>query len=257
MCHYRSSFHLSSQDPLRTMGASSSKSVRKLPTTTPSRPTPAWAGARTTIPRPEELDAAPPTSPSEHEGSQGSAFTQPKDMSGLGRNRGSALEYGLADQGAEPGSTGKSKPGFSGEKDSEVLRDGRDPQFMSNLSRLGQVRIHDAGRFVETPALAQRTLSSRTSLLTTPTQLPPPGHLTPPLLSSLLDKLKSLPPGGDPAPLYAEYSMDAKTMEGVRRWVNSPSIGEEDVEIKDGERVVELRAVWVDGGDMKGKRIAA
>jgi hypothetical protein len=156
---------------------------------------------------------------------------------------------------------------------------------MSNLSRLGQVRIHDAGRFVETvrllsltlfpfssltipapeldhqlirqPALAQRTLSSRTSLLTTPTQLPPPGHLTPPLLSSLLDKLKSLPPGGDPAPLYAEYSMDAKTMEGVRRWVNSPSIGEEDVEIKDGERVVELRAVWVDGGDKKGKRIAA
>lgn len=46
-------------------------------------------------------------------------------------------------------------------------------------------------------------------------------------------------------------------MEGVRRWVNSPSIGEEVVEIKDGERVVELRAIWVDGGDKKGKRIAA
>lgn len=49
--------------------------------------------------------------------------------------------------------------------------------------------------------------------------------------------------------------MPAEKMEGIRRWVNSPSIGDEAVEILDGERIVELRAVWVDGGDKKGKRI--
>lgn len=34
--------------------------------------------------------------------------------------------------------------------DLDVVRDGGDPQFMANLTRLGQVKIHDAGQFVET-----------------------------------------------------------------------------------------------------------
>lgn len=106
------------------------------------------------------------------------------------------------------------------------------------------------------PAPAQRTLNARQPDLTSPTQLPPAGHLTAPLLSSLLDKLKSLPPGGDPLPIYREYAMDPGTMERLRRWVNSPSVGQDVVRVEEGERIVEMHAVWVDGGDREKKRIS-
>lgn len=99
------------------MGASTSKSVRKLPTKTPSRPTPAWAGARTTIPRPEETvedDVTPATYGQSRQPSAGPS-------SGSGRDRAAPLDYG-ARAGAAPSTTGKAKPGFSGEKDgSECL----------------------------------------------------------------------------------------------------------------------------------------
>lgn len=79
----------------------------------------------------------------------------------------------MADTGAEPGVTGRARAGFSGEKDEggssrldfgvvleltvfhvAVKRDAMDPQFMANLSKLGQVSIHDAGKFMRTVSTA-------------------------------------------------------------------------------------------------------
>ncbi|GFZ42868.1 hypothetical protein JCM24511_00586 [Saitozyma sp. JCM 24511] len=244
------------------MGSSASKAARKLPTTTPTqaRPIPKWAGARTPhsdqiIPEGMERPSHPPPG----------AGVPPEPT---------RADYGMADTGAEPGVTGRARAGFSGEKDEAVMRDAMDPQFMANLSKLGQVSIHDAGKFMRTvygasllaanwqalawegltasdharnaqsacqPAPAQRTLNARRDEYTSTSAAPPPEHLTAPLLISLLDRLKTLPPGTEPSKVYGEYGMDANTMSEIRRWVNSPSVGEDEVRVEDGNRIVEMK----------------
>jgi hypothetical protein len=91
------------------------------------------------------------------------------------------------------------------------------------------------------PAPAQRTLNARRDEYTSTSAVPPPEHLTAPLLISLLDRLKTLPPGTDPSKVYGEYGMDANTMSEIRRWVNSPSVGEDEVRVEDGNRIVEMK----------------
>lgn len=105
------------------------------------------------------------------------------------------------------------------------------------------------------PPQAQRTLSSRDPSLTSSNSLPPPGHLTSPILSNLFDRLKTLPSGTTPGSVYKEYGMDPEVMRRLRRWVNSPSIGEEVTSVEEGEKKVELRAVWVDGTQEGVKRV--
>ncbi|RSH94382.1 hypothetical protein EHS25_004185 [Saitozyma podzolica] len=221
------------------MGSSASKAARRLPTTTPTqaRPVPKWAGARTPhsdqiIPEGMERPSHPPPG----------AGVPPEAT---------RADYGMADTGAEPGVTGRARAGFSGEKDEAVKRDAMDPQFMANLSKLGQVSIHDAGKFMRTPAPAQRTLNARRDEYTSTSAAPPPEHLTAPLLISLLDRLKTLPPGTEPSKVYGEYGMDANTMSEIRRWVNSPSVGEDEVRVEDGNRIVEMKAIWVDSASGK------
>lgn len=246
----------------------------------------------------------------------------------------------MADTGAEPGVTGRARAGFSGEKDegqscrydlgaaleltmlhAAVMRDAMDPQFMANLSKLGQVSIHDAGKFMRTvstaimtavsahkggvqvygasllaanwqalawegltasdharnaqsgvqtedtvtlshspgpltacqPAPAQRTLNARRDEYTSTSAAAPPEHLTAPLLISLLDRLKTLPPGTEPSKVYGEYGMDANTMSEIRRWVNSPSVGEDEVRVEDGNRIVEMKVSPVNAGQRWGE----
>lgn len=103
------------------MGGATSKQARKLPTTSQS---PKWAGARTPHPNPLYPDRTqPPAATSSkstaQSASKGAYDFNPSsgDLGNVGRGRSRGLEYGLADQGAEPGSTGKATSGFSGEKD--------------------------------------------------------------------------------------------------------------------------------------------
>lgn len=59
--------------------------------------------------------------------------------------------------------------------------------------------------------------------------IPPPGTASIATLTTLLDTLKSLPAGADPEPHYAQLDLKPEDMAAVRRWVNSPSVGEEEV----------------------------
>lgn len=90
-------------------------------------------------------------------------------------------------------------------------------------------------------------MNARKDEYTRPTVTPPPGTLTAAMLTSLLDELKVLPPGADPSRVYRQYGLTAEQLAPVRRWVNSPSVGEEEVlEVRDGgnmqvEQTVELK----------------
>lgn len=128
-----------------------------------------------------------------------------------------------------------------------VRRDALDPDFAANLSRLGQVQIHDAGQFIPAQAAAQRTLNSRRDELLDATATPPPGHLTAVLLSQLFDEMKGVKTPGDRQRVYDKYAMSEADMAVVRRWVNSPSVGEVEVVNVEGEEVTEMKALWVDG----------
>lgn len=66
------------------------------------------------------------------------------------------------------------------------------------------------------------------------------------MLFQLLDSLKSVK--GDlkaEEKIYKEYGMKNSDMNVIRKFVNSPSIGEEVSKVNEGEKEVELRAVWV------------
>ncbi|WWC59953.1 uncharacterized protein I303_102516 [Kwoniella dejecticola CBS 10117] len=256
------------------MGSSSSKAVRKLPTASTTlrssgsgsgsgvKPTtPPYGGhppPGTAKPPPEGEEADPfMEAPSYLEQGLGGETRTPSDgaqKEGLGGRGANADINGGAsgpkqgqDKGLARGGMGRVE--FTGAKDDAIKRDAMDPQFLNNLSRLGQVSIKDAGEFV--PAQAQRTLLSRSSHpeFTAPTSLstpPPANHLTITLLVSLLDRLKTLKPDQDANAVYKEYGVEKSIMDDVRQFVNSVSVAEQDdVRIEDGEEVREMRAVWV------------
>ncbi len=123
-----------------------------------------------------------------------------------------------------------------------VRRDGLDPGFSANLSALGPVAIHDAGKFMRTPSQAQKTLSARKSEYTSSTQAPPTGYLAAPILEELFDRMKSTSSAADRKKGYEEYGVDPRGMEEIRRWVNSPSVGGEvQVKMVNGEEVREIQ----------------
>jgi len=128
-----------------------------------------------------------------------------------------------------------------------VMRDSIDPDFAANLSRLGQVTIHNAGTFVPTQSSAQRTLNSRRDELLDATAIPPPGHLTANVLNQLFDELKIVKSAAERSRLYSRYGMDEETMRVLSRWTNSPSVGDVETVNAEGEEVTEMKALWVDG----------
>ncbi|AFR98996.1 hypothetical protein C343_06983 [Cryptococcus neoformans C23] len=206
------------------MGAQSSKSIRKLPKSSLPKTSPG-----TRIPPPSHQAPPPPAEEIEDESS-------------------GPIDYGSIKEDVKRQGTGQRQGTveFSGEKDDAIRKDAMDPQFMQNLHKLGPVEIHDAGKFV--PAAAQRTLRSRKDEFTSSSQTAPAGHLTFPFLASLLDGLKTLPPGSDPASLYKQYGVDKEKMEELRKWVNSVSVEEEDiVRVEEGNEIREMKAVWIGG----------
>ncbi|CAK9783993.1 hypothetical protein CC85DRAFT_264802 [Cutaneotrichosporon oleaginosum] len=208
------------------MGAGASKAARRLPTKAPTATTSGTADAamRASRAAAAEQAAADAAQPPPQPASRG-------------------LEYGSPRAEDAP---------FSGEKDDQILRDGMDPQFLANLSRMGQVRVPEAS--VQVPARAQRTLHARNPAYTTRTLTPPPGTMSAQTLSALLDAFKSLPPGRDAEALYKRAGMTKDQLAGVRRWVNSPSVADEATRVEEGasqvvQQIVELKAVWVDARD--------
>ena len=86
-------------------------------------------------------------------------------------------------------------------------------------------------------------MMSRSDDYTSTSAAPPPNHLTASLLSSLLDRLKTLPEGESTAKLYKEYHVSGAKMDQIRRWVNSPSVDADRTQViltEDGEESVKM-----------------
>jgi cell division FtsZ-interacting protein ZapD len=84
---------------------------------------------------------------------------------------------------------------------------------------------------------------SRSEDYTSTSAAPPPNHLTASLLSSLFDRLKTLPEGESTSKLYKEYGVSEAKMERLRRWVNSPSVDKDRTQViltEDGEESVKM-----------------
>ncbi|KAJ9123962.1 hypothetical protein QFC22_000753 [Naganishia vaughanmartiniae] len=221
------------------MGSSSSKAVRKLPKAPPT-----WAGART----PGEFKYPEGVLP------LGTDKVQPPSRGPSGdstKSPGGPLDYGVihpSGAGTEH-ATGRKNTHASEKKDDTIMRDGADPDFMANLSRLGQVAVPKQGLSFEKQAPALRTMLSRSTDYTSTSSVPPPNCLTASMLSSLLDRIKTIPEGQSIAKLCKEYNISEAKLNDLTRWVNSPSVDKDRTQVvlsEDGEESVKMMAVWVD-----------
>ncbi|WVN90394.1 uncharacterized protein L203_105630 [Cryptococcus depauperatus CBS 7841] len=205
------------------MGSQTSKPIRKLPNASLSRPAP-----RSQIPRRE-------IPPFERSSSEKELVSSP-----------GPLDYGVRKEYDRDGTPrNEDVKHVNGEKNDAILKDAMDPQFLQNLHKLGPVQVNDAGKLI--PVNAQRTLLARKAEYTS-SSLPLPGHLTLPVLVTLLDRLKALPPGSDPSSLYKQFGMEKDKIEQVRRWVNSASVEEkDDVRVEEGNEIREMKSLWIGG----------
>ncbi|KAL4267292.1 hypothetical protein AB1N83_000852 [Pleurotus pulmonarius] len=151
---------------------------------------------------------------------------------------------------AEPSNTPSPAPRASETKNEAIEKDGFDPHFLSNLSRMGQVKVDhhmqavrpadDATRIFETRQRAEEQASTSQ-------------HQTRRIdaysLADLLDARKSCTSPSDLRQLAEKYRMNPGVVEELSRNVNSPSVDRNKVRTeigKDGEELVSVTAAWID-----------
>ncbi|CAE6520707.1 unnamed protein product [Rhizoctonia solani] len=136
-------------------------------------------------------------------------------------------------------------------KDSHIESDSKDPQFMSNLGQLGQVRVPN-------PQLGQRLRpqsdhsfnmirAREESEQMAASNTIPSNRVLALSLSDLLDARKSARSTQEIGEIAKSYGVDAQTLKSVARFVNTPSVdpkGVTRVVGKDGEEKTTMVASW-------------
>jgi len=145
----------------------------------------------------------------------------------------------------------RSPPPEASETRSEAIeRDAKDPHFMANLSRIGQVNVPNPAAAVQTANHMKhvlRTLQTSEEEAASPT--PVQNRLHASSLSELLDERKSITSTLELAELAKRYGIDVEVLERVAQYVNSPSVGESGTNrtVDDqGEEKITMQATWVD-----------
>ncbi|CAA7267629.1 unnamed protein product [Cyclocybe aegerita] len=130
-----------------------------------------------------------------------------------------------------------------------IERDAGDPDFMANLSRLGQVRVdhHMQPVRLQSPSTT-KLFESRAEAVNESSQ-PTRNKLYAFVLSDLLDKRKAVKTRADLEKLAKEYNVDVDKLEGLARFVSSPSISNSNVRPAKGKSEEEgfiATAVWLE-----------
>ncbi|KAF8638496.1 hypothetical protein AX16_010479 [Volvariella volvacea WC 439] len=144
------------------------------------------------------------------------------------------------------------RPPLASESKTEaVLQDAKDPHFLANLSKLGQVQVDHHMQTIRTAAndthklFRSRAQSDLEAFGTTPVR----NRLHAPTLSDLLDARKSVKTQQELEKLANEHNIDVQKLESLARFVNSPSVqGGTAVRTvaKDGEESLTTLAVWAE-----------
>ncbi|KZT05372.1 uncharacterized protein LAESUDRAFT_727009 [Laetiporus sulphureus 93-53] len=132
-----------------------------------------------------------------------------------------------------------------------IERDSVDPQFLANLSKLGQVRVDHHMQTIRPAAdRAQRIIQSRMeSEVEARSARPSRNHL---LATSLLDLLHERQTATNSEQLQTltdQYDIDLARLESVARFVNGSSVEEGSVKKvvdDDGVERITMKAAWKD-----------
>ncbi|KAH7930831.1 hypothetical protein BV22DRAFT_1027991 [Leucogyrophana mollusca] len=144
------------------------------------------------------------------------------------------------------------RPLASESKNEAIEADARDPQFMSNLNRLGPVRVDHHMQTVRTGDHITSMYRSRAqSEVEASPSHPTQNRLLASSLSELLEARKSASSQEEQEALAKRYGIDVVKLVELSRFVNTPSIDEETIVRSmnsDGEETVTMMAHWVEPG---------
>ncbi|GAA5894666.1 hypothetical protein JCM6882_006651 [Rhodosporidiobolus microsporus] len=144
-------------------------------------------------------------------------------------------------------------PKASESKSDAIRRDAEDPTFAANLASLGQVSVPGKGQAAfrtDNPML--NILASRQQAEEAAEQFGAGSktnirnQISARTLSLLLDERKDVKTKEEYVELCREYGMEANVVEGLARYINSPSISGIDLPIKDPNETPKKLAIWVD-----------
>jgi len=135
-------------------------------------------------------------------------------------------------------------------KNEAIDKDSRDPQFLSNLSRLGPVRVdHHMQSFrLDGQVNRMHQIRAQSEIEATPSHAAR-NRILSATLSDLLDKRKKATSLKELERIANKYDMDIAKLESLAQFVNSPTIGEgTTTRTKDanGEQIVTSTAVWAE-----------
>ncbi|KAI0361911.1 hypothetical protein OH77DRAFT_1416098 [Trametes cingulata] len=141
-------------------------------------------------------------------------------------------------------------PQASETKSEAIEQDSRDPHFLANLSKLGQVKVDHHMRTVKPAAdQAQRLFQARLrSEDEARSARPPRNHLVAGSLMDLLEERKYASTPKDIEELSRKYDVDLEKLERMARYVNSVSVHQDSVRrwvSEDGVEHTTMLASWV------------
>ncbi|KAF9050681.1 hypothetical protein BDZ89DRAFT_587940 [Hymenopellis radicata] len=148
------------------------------------------------------------------------------------------------------GARTESLPKASQVKSKDIEKDAQDPHFLSNLSKLGAVRVdHHHVQPVRPSAPSNNVVRSRIRL-----EHAGRDDISAQTLSALLTHCKSAQTPRELESLVQKYGIDLNTFRKVATFINTPSINSATVirtVNKDGQESQTMPAVWVEHNILK------
>ncbi|KAJ7470572.1 hypothetical protein FB451DRAFT_342194 [Mycena latifolia] len=132
-------------------------------------------------------------------------------------------------------------------KNDVIDRDSKDPQFLSKLGQLGQVRVD---HHMHAAALATHMFNSRVQSETeADSPMPTLNRVQAPKLSRLLDERKTIRTTRDMEFLAKRFDIESEKLDAIAKFLTTPSVHQNSmvrVAGKDGEERQIMKAVWIE-----------
>ncbi|KAG7452689.1 uncharacterized protein BT62DRAFT_1070429 [Guyanagaster necrorhizus] len=139
------------------------------------------------------------------------------------------------------------RPRASEVKNQDIERDAQDPHFLSNLNKLGPVRVDHHMQSFQPAASKSSMLRSRARAEMEETSSAG-RNVYAATLSSMLNQQKSCTTRLDIETLARNYKIDIQKLKSISKFVNSPSVDSSSLVKtvdKDGNESRSMLAVWI------------